>query len=670
MVHAASFPGFRIRQSTPAGDEPYSPEHAMNSTSLPAVSRTDPRTRSFILCLLSLAVLGALLSGCAGTSVKQVPLSERFKALDRTALNSDRPSELTLAFLKQRDLAEQWSSDPEGLITRLDAKYHADPGLGTLFALVELSHLQAKRLNPQPQKAATYDLACAVYAYLFLFDPKVAPPIGTFRPNARLASEFHNRSLSRYLLYARSQDVRFEPGRQLPLPVGSLELKERLSGLPFSPEEFSEFHLAFEYAVSGLDVTYSVPGIGAPLFLVRESGKADRAGGERPEDRFLSRVRQVLAATLFLRIETEPKVDAQGNRVYQSRLELYDPMRVNSVQVGGVSVPLETDTTTPLAWMAATAPSPQGIKGLMDPDALKAAQGLYMLQPYQKGKIPVVFVHGLISSPMTWLPMINGLMGDPALRERYQFWYFSYPTGNPVFYSASLLRECLENTRKAFDPDGTDPAFNNMLIVGHSMGGLLAKAMVQDSGDSLWNAISKAPFSEVTVAPDAREVLDKVFFFKPLPYITEAVFIATPHRGSEMALGNIGRIAKALVTLPLTMAKVSGSLFQALASLGQKSPVEGLPTGIDGLSPKNPVLTTSAGLPVAVPFHSIIGNESKAGVAGGSDGVVPYWSSHLDGAQTELIVRSGHGAHEHPLAIREVRRIMLEHAKRENGNPK
>lgn len=623
--------------------------------------------RSRMLFLLCLAVLGLLLSGCAATTVKPVPLSERFKALDRTALNSDRPSELTLAFLKQRDLAEQWSSDPEGLITRLDAKYHADPGLGTLFALMELTHLQAKRLNPQPHKAAAYDLACAVYSYLFLFDPKVAPPKGVFRSDTRLAAEFHNRSLSRYLLYARSADIRFEPGRQLALPVGSLELKERLSGLPFSPEEFSGFHLAFEYAVSGLDVNYSVPGIGAPLFLVRQSGKAD---GVRQEDRFLSRVRQVQAATLFLRIETDPHVDAAGNRVYLSRLELYDPMRVNAVQVDGMSVPLETDTTTPLAWMAATSPAPQGIKGLMDPDALKAAQGLYMLQPYQKGKIPVVFVHGLISSPMTWLPMINGLMGDPALRERYQFWYFSYPTGNPVFYSASLLRECLENTRKAFDPDGTDPAFNNMLIVGHSMGGLLAKAMVQDSGDSLWNAISKTPFSEVAVSPDVRELLAKVFFFKPQPFITEAVFIATPHRGSEMALGNIGRIGRALVTLPFTLAKASGALFQALGSLGHKSPLEGLPTGIDGLSPKNPVLTTSAGLPVAVPFHSIIGNERHAGVAGGSDGVVPYWSSHLDGAQTELIVKSGHGAHEHPLAIREVRRIMQEHAKRGNGNTK
>jgi pimeloyl-ACP methyl ester carboxylesterase len=300
----------------------------------------------------------------------------------------------------------------------------------------------------------------------------------------------------------------------------------------------------------------------------------------------------------------------------------------------------------------------------MDPEALKASQGLYMLQPYQKDKIPVVFVHGLISSPMTWLPMINGLMGDPALRERYQFWYFSYPTGNPVFYSATVLRESLENARKTFDPDGTNPAFNNMLIVGHSMGGLLTKAMVQDSEDRLWNAISKVPPSALAVPQDVRQLLDKVFFFKPLPFVTEAVFISTPHRGSEMALGSIGKIGKALVTLPLTIAKVSASFLGSLAKLGHTLPISGMPTGIDGLSPKNPLLAVSASMPVAVPFHSIIGNEMKADVAGGTDGVVPYWSSHLDAAQSELIVKSGHGAHEHPLAIREVRRIMLEHLKK------
>ncbi|MHC1790588.1 esterase/lipase family protein [Solidesulfovibrio sp.] len=608
--------------------------------------------------LFLVALLVFSLSGCAGVTVKPVDISQRFEALDRTAINSDRPSELTLAFLKQRDLNEQWERDPEGLIARLDAKYQDDPGLGTLFALIELTHLQARRSAAQPDQAAVFDLSCAVYSYLFLFDPKVAPPQGYQRPNARLAGEFHNRSLSRYLLYARSAGIRFTPGATLPRAAGALELKAREIGLPFAPEEFASVHLAYEYAVSGLDVTYGVPGLGVPLIVVRESAPA---GTGRADERFLSRVRQVLAATLFLRIETEPGSGRGGRRVYTSRLELHDPMRENTVTVDGITVPLETDTTTPLAWMAATAPAPQGIKGLMDPQALKDVQGLYMLQPFEKDKIPVVFVHGLISSPMTWLAMVNGLMGDPELRKRYQFWYFAYPTGNPVFYSASLLRQSLESVRATFDPDGTNPAFNNMLIVGHSMGGLLTKAMVQDSGEALWDAISKVPLAELPLDQEVRLLLERIFFFKPLPFVTEVVFIATPHRGSGMALDTVGRIGKALVTLPFTLAKASASFFSSLSRIGIKLPIEGLPTGIDGLSPKNPLLPLTAAMPVAVPFHSIIGNEDKAGVAGGTDGIVPYWSSHLDGARSELIVKSGHGAHEHPLAIREVRRIMQEH---------
>jgi len=634
-----------------------------NPARCPLILEARPKVLLFLLVFISLA---GLLSGCAGVSIKPVQLSQRYDALDRSAINSSRPSELTLAFLKQRDLSDQWKTDPDGLIARLDAKYQVDPGLGTLFALIELSHLQAKRYASEPEKAATFDLSCAVYSYLFLFDPKVTAPKGYLLPNSRLASEYHNRSLARYLLYARSTGLRFQPGKILPMAVGSLELKEREFGLPFKPEEISSFHLAYEFEVYGLDVTYAVPGLGVPLFAVRDSSAAKN---DRPEDRFLSRVRQVQAATLFLRIETEPVTGTGGGRVYQSRLELYDPMRTNSVQVDGMTVPLESDTTTPLAWMAANAPTPSGIKGLMDPQALQDVQGLYMLQPFQKDKIPVVFVHGLISSPMTWLPMINGLMADPELRERYQFWYFAYPTGNPVLYSEMLLRESLENAHKTFDPEGTNPAFNNMLIVGHSMGGLLAKAMVQDSGDTLWSAITNVPLSELPVPQDVHTLLEKMLFFKPLPFVTEAVFISAPHRGSGMALGNIGAIGRALVTLPFTLAKASTSLLGSLAALGQRTPIKGMPTGIDGLSPKNPVLTTSANMPVAVPFHSIIGNEAKAGVPGGTDGVVPYWSSHLDGAQSELIVKSGHGAHEHPLAIREVRRIMLEHAKKNGGAP-
>lgn len=628
-------------------------------TALPAASSR--RT-----ALLVFLLLAAMLAGCAvpGVMVRPTAISQRFNALDRTALNSERPSEFTLAFLKQRDLTDQWRSAPEALIAKLDASYAEAPSPDILFALMELAHLRAKRVGIPPEEAAPFDLSCALYAYLFLFDPKVSPPPGYLRPDIRQASAFYNRSVSRYLLYARSAGLRFHPGMKLPMATGVLELKEREHGLPISPEGIVRYHLAFEYAVSGLDITYSVPGLGVPLILIRNVPEP----GTRPtQERLAAGVSQALAATLFVRIETQPVPKKTAERVFQGRLELYDPMRVNAIEVDGRTVPLETDTTTPLAWMVFNSKPPETIKGLMDPLALKSTQGLYLLQPYEPEKIPVVFVHGLISSPMTWVPMINSLMGDPKLRERYQFWYFSYATGNPVFYSAMVLRDSLESVRNALDPQGENPALNNMLVVGHSMGGLLAKALVQDPGEQLWDSLSRVPHSQAPVSPEVRDMFKKLFFFKPLPYITEAVFLSTPHRGSEMALNSIGRIAKALVKLPVTLLEAGASLVKILKTPSEDGSLMALNTGIDSLSPKNQQLQLMASMPVAVPFHSIIGNEAKAGFPGGTDGVVPYASAHLEGAQSELIVKSGHGTHEHPLAIRRVRDIMLEHAQKAGG---
>ena len=62
--------------------------------------------------------------------------------------------------------------------------------------------------------------------------------------------------------------------------------------------------------------------------------------------------------------------------------------------------------------------------------------GLSLLRPYQRGKTPVVFVHGLWANPWSWSRMIESLEADAALRDRYQFWTFGYSTGDPIPYSA------------------------------------------------------------------------------------------------------------------------------------------------------------------------------------------------------------------------------------------
>ena len=122
--------------------------------------------------------------------------------------------------------------------------------------------------------------------------------------------------------------------------------------------------------------------------------------------------------------------------------------------------------------------------------------GLSLLRPYTRGKIPVVFIHGLWSNPWSWDRMIAELEADPSLADRYQSWTFGYSTGDPIPYSASLLRRDLQEVRRKFDPDDSDAAFNRMVLVGHSMGGLLTKMMVQDSGTRLWRLISDRPIDD------------------------------------------------------------------------------------------------------------------------------------------------------------------------------
>ena len=212
------------------------------------------------------------------------------------------------------------------------------------------------------------------------------------------------------------------------------------------------------------------------------------------------------------------------------------------------------------AW--SQAPSPVGTIGRDDRPLVVRADtdvaglfrfeptGLSLLRPYRRGKAPVVFVHGLWANPWSWSRMIESLEADAALRDRYQFWTFGYSTGDPIPYSAALLRRDLEEVRRKFDPDGTDAAFDRMVLVGHSMGGLLTKMMVQDSGTRLWRLISDRPVDELAGDPDDRDLFRRALIFKPRPEVRRVVFIATPHRGSRVDRGGLEHLGSRLVRLP------------------------------------------------------------------------------------------------------------------------
>jgi pimeloyl-ACP methyl ester carboxylesterase len=290
--------------------------------------------------------------------------------------------------------------------------------------------------------------------------------------------------------------------------------------------------------------------------------------------------------------------------------------------------------------------------------------GLSLLRPYQRGRMPVVLIHGLWSSPWSWARMIEELEADATLRERYQFWTFGYSTGDPLLYTAALLRRDLDEVRRKFDPDRSDAALDRMVLVGHSMGGLLTKLMAQDSGTRLWRLISDRPVDELAGEPEDLDLFRRALIFKPRPEVRRVIFIATPHRGSPVDRGGLERLGSRLVRLPDPLRASYGRL---MARNGPDFFTErfrkGIPTSMDELEWQSPILIAldELGLAPEITAHSIIADRRDPPRAGGGDGLVAYESVHRDGVASELLISSAHLCQDHPAVIREVRRILLEH---------
>jgi pimeloyl-ACP methyl ester carboxylesterase len=294
----------------------------------------------------------------------------------------------------------------------------------------------------------------------------------------------------------------------------------------------------------------------------------------------------------------------------------------------------------------------------------KIKSDIYFTQPYQPGRIPVIFVHGTMSSPVWWAEMWNTLRADPELRDRCQFWNFIYNSGKPFTKSAADLRQAIEKKVRQLDPAGQDPALRQMVVIGHSQGGLLAKLTATETGDQLWRAVSDKDFATLPMKPEDREMLRRYFFFQPAPSVTRVVFVSTPHRGSYLAVSFVRKLARRFMSLPADTVRLTEKLLQADGRGAVPSAVrKAAPTSLDQMSPKNKLLLKLAEIPVApgVRSHSIIAINGDGPPEKGGDGVVKYTSAHVPYTESEFIVRSGHSCQEKPPTIEEVRRILLEH---------
>ena len=285
------------------------------------------------------------------------------------------------------------------------------------------------------------------------------------------------------------------------------------------------------------------------------------------------------------------------------------------------------------------------------------------MTPHRPGNMPVVFVHGTASSPYRWASMVNDLLEDRRIRDHFDFWFYSYATSSPIPYSAWQLRRAITQAVNSLGGVRADPALGRITLVGHSQGGLLARMLVINPGDRLWNGTASHPLSAFHLRPDARRFIHETMFPTPMPEIQRVVFIATPQHGSYFAAASVMQLVGRMASLPL---RVSETARELMTGAGDSTHLAGRVSrlgSVYAMSPRSSFMRTLPTIPIVagVHTHSIIpvcGNGEPLSRA--DDGVVSYASAHIPGVDSELVVRhSEHSTQSNPFTIAEVRRILL-----------
>ena len=608
-------------------------------------------------CLL-LPALALFVSGCATpVGVRNITPSTAYRDTFANPLSYGLLSDETKVVLDRFYLQEKFKDSPAEVIADLHKKALCDNRRDILYALAEITYLHGDTLqhsffSSTRKKASDYFLLSAVYAYLYILGDMREPPPSAFDQRFRTACDLYNFSLWRALSTGNGGKLDLQEGPR-PLPVGGLVITLKQPQFTWTLDDFEKFVPSYKYSVRGITVRNRTRGLGLPLI------------GLKKNTLHALSAYQAIPVTAFLGIQGGLTELTSGTAA--ASLELYSSYDDTEISVNNRVVPLETDTTTPTAYQLEN-------ESLLWDYGLKAFLGklttvpnnLVLMQPYQPGRIPVVFVHGTMSSPVWWTEMWNTLRADPELRRTYQFWFFMYNSNALVTLSAADLRDKLLSQIAQIDPEGKDPALSQMVVVGHSQGGLLANLTAVHTGDRLVHSLTDKDIDSLSISDDLKALLRRALIIEPLPFVKRVVYISTPHRGSYRSSQWIRKIALKIISLPSTIVTFPISAYSFLKDdvknlFGDRLPV----TSLDSMSPSNPVMKELANMPLApgVKGNSIIAvNNPEDPKEQWNDGVVEYASAHLDGMESEFIVHSSHSCQGHPLVIEEVRRILIEHA--------
>lgn len=505
----------------------------------------------------------------------------------------------------------------------LNAPGTVRPGTRALAAAEQLYRHVMRTGSRQPQDGW---LDCAQHTDRYLRAADLPGRRGAIEGRSQLALRLHNACIAGLLTGLGERD-----------PLSPVRLRWDVNEDSFPRAAVQRLVAADSVTVSGLRTRQYEDGLGVAAVAV---GAAEHAIGSFPAQPF--------ALPVNVRFEPEDETHAT--------LVVSDASVSRSVPTAFGPMALARDVTAAYALAAVEFEREESAwHALRGGAAAGNSVQLRVLMPRDDHKTPVILIHGLASSPMTWVNVANELLGDPDISENYQVWLMRYATGLPLLVNRQLMARRLDEFRGSAD---------RLVLVGHSMGGVLARLLATDSGEALWNAAFATGPEQLQGNQDDIDAARALFVFEAVEGVDELVFVAAPHGGSAKADSVIGKLVRSIIHLP-------PEFLQHLVDLARANPeqvrpevresyLKGGPKSLDTLSPNQPVIRAARQLPVrpSVEIHSIIGIRDPSHPEEG-DGIVSLESARWP-AGSEVHIPGGHELHGEPATTLELKRILLE----------
>ncbi len=357
----------------------------------------------YLMCFVLFLVLLAFGSGCASTySFRNIDSVYTFQRFNESRLVSDKISPDTVQYLRLNFLDQEYLENPEAVIAKLVDRFDKTGEPESVIPIAELSYCEGFRLEDRDElKSAAYYALCAEFSYDRL-SKGLFSKTNNISSKLVIAAGLYNSSVSRGVLLWQKTKTPWT--KDLVLDLGyrkySIAVKTDSDNL-FNPGFFDNICSSYDYEVDGFTNTYRSNGLGASLFGVHMKSKSD-------EDMYYPRAAYMPMTAV---LEFKHRAGDDKTQARTADLRFYNAMRTDKMDLDGTPFRIDADFTVPLTiFLAGNDPSRFSFMGLKNPDKLRDMSNIFIMEPYDPDKIPLLLIHGLYSTPATFLEMYNDLI--------------------------------------------------------------------------------------------------------------------------------------------------------------------------------------------------------------------------------------------------------------------